>query len=245
MRWGFGCRTAPHPSPLPRRPALTHSPLSPSLPHRDREAPPGISVPRRRRARDHLGARQHLAVTPSPPPPQPAQRTRCELLEPRRAAGYQPGQGAVRQPPGLPLSARMPPVTGSSLPEQPARGSPHRAAPRSPHFLHLPPRGSDAAPAPPSALGSLQGGRVAEGSPEARAPVHGGIRRGGSHPDLPRRPVPGASAPARPFPHPGRSPLPCCSTESPGRRGSPLPGQLLGSYLFAASESPLVLWPLC
>lgn len=129
---------------------------SPSLPHCDRSAPPAFSVPLPFSSGQGTWESVHPCSDPSLPPPQPAPLARDlapeELLRGLDVRAASPGReprAASRPSTGLPLSARMPPVTGSSLSPGAARsGLAHRAALPSPPLLSASASAARAAPRP-------------------------------------------------------------------------------------------------
>ena len=253
LEMGVWLQDSPPPSPPPpRRPGThPHSPLLSLTASRDRSAPPAISAPLPLSSGlGTWGRVSILAVTPARlhrGQSRPGLSAAGASRRPRRRglpawAGSR--AAAARPSTGLPVSARMPPVTGGSLSPRAARsGLAHRAAsPSPPRFLHLPPR-LRRNPLAPSALGSLRAASSFLEHPRASPPVYGVARLGfpGPAQSRPSTPVPGRVCPARP--HPGRGPLPCCSAKSPGE-GAGLPSrvQLLGSYLLSGFRALSVFY---
>lgn len=254
MRWGFGCRTAPHPPPFPA-PAGTH-PHSPLLsltasPRQKRST--GISVPLPLSA--GLGTWERvsiLAVTPARlrrGQPRAGLRAAGASRRPRRARAASLG----REPCGS-LPAKYRPASlcsdASRNRELPLSLSSPLGARTPSCFAEPSPLSASASAAPtqpprPLCPRLFAGGRLLPGALQSEPPVHGGIRRGVPQP----RPIsavdtcPGARLPRPARPHPGRSPLPCCSTESPGE-GAGLPSrvQLLGSYLLSGFRALLFFY---
>ena len=255
MRWGFGCRTAPHPSLLPRAgPALT--PIlrsSPSLPHRDRSAPPAISAPLP--LSSGLGTWERvsiLAVTPA------------RLHRGQSRSGLS-AAGASRRP----RRARVASLGREPCGSRPAKywpaclcsdASSNRELPLSPSsplgartpscFAEPSPLSASASAAPtqpprPLCPRLFAGGKLLPGALQSEPPVYGVIRLGVPQPRAVSAvdTCPGARLPRPARPHPGRSPLPCCSAKSPGE-GAGLPSrvQLLGSYLLSGFRALSVFY---